>query len=173
MTSIEQTALAEELKTGSEKAKQVLFVRCYAAFLRTAETILKNKEDAEDVLSESLDKIFKKIHQLDDGSKLLGWCHRIIRNKAFDYIKNRKITSDFSVYEPAYSPSFFSSTDLEVIQGVIETLPPGYKEIIKLHCYEGKSYGEIQDQLQISPGTVRSQIWKGRRLLRKRLNFEY
>lgn len=173
MTSTEQAALAEELKIGSEKAKQVLFIRCYAAFLKTAETILKNKEDAEDVLSESLDKIFKKIYQLDDGSKLLGWCHRIIRNKAFDYIKNRQITSDFSVYEPAYIPSFSTSTDLEVIQEAIETLPPGYKKILKLYCYEGKSYEEIQNLLQINPGTVKSQIWKGRRLLRKKLNFEY
>jgi RNA polymerase sigma-70 factor (ECF subfamily) len=173
MTPNEQIVLAQGLKVGSEKAKQILFVRCYDSFVEAAEKLVKNREDAEDVVSEAMDKMFSRADQIKEESKLLGWCYRIIRNKAFDYIKGRVVTDSLDVHEPTSRVPFTCQADLELISKVIDTLPPGYKEVLKLHCYEGKSYEEIQDRLQISPGTVKSQIWKGRRLLRKKLNFEY
>ena len=173
MTPNEQIVLAQGLKAGSEKAKHILFVRCYDSFLQTAEKLVKNREDAEDIVSEAMDKMFSRADQIKEESKLLGWCYRIIRNRAFTYIKGREVTESLDLYEPASKAPFTCQADLELISKTIDTLPFGYREILKLHCYEDKSYQEIQEQLQISPGTVKSQIWKGRRLLRKKLNFEY
>lgn len=164
---------AENLKRGSEQAKEFIFVNCYKDFLKIATNILKSKEDAEDVVSEVLFKIFNRIHQLKDSDQFLGWCRTMIVRDSYNFIRGRKLDSDLEVYDPEVFQDFSKAFDLYLIKKEIEKLPKGYRDVLKLHCIEGYTGLEVSKMLKINPGTVRSQLYKGRKVLHSKLGFEY
>lgn len=165
--------VAENLKRGSEQAKEFIFVNYYEGFLRTAHRILKSKEDAEDVVSESLFKIFNRVNQLKDSERFLSWCHTMVARDSYNFLRTRRLDSDLEIYDISFYDDFAKAFDLFLIKKEIENLPAGYKTIMKLHCIEGYTGPEVSKMLKIDPGTVRSQVFKGRKLLKAKLGFEY
>ncbi len=163
----------ENLKRGSEQAKEFIFTTHYSTFLNTANRILKCKEDAEDVVSESLFKIFNRIHQLKDSDQFLSWCRTMITRDCYTYIHNRKVESDLDLFDIGVFQDFSNSFDAYLVKSLLAKLPEGYRKVLELHCLEGYTGEEVSFMLKIAPGTVRSQLFKGRRLLRMKLGFEY
>jgi RNA polymerase sigma-70 factor (ECF subfamily) len=71
-------------------------------------------------------------------------------------------------------PADFSKIfDIELVKHIIDELPQGYKQVLQLHCIQGYSSVEVAEILNINPGTVRSQLYKARKVLRKKLSYEY
>jgi RNA polymerase sigma-70 factor (ECF subfamily) len=60
-----------------------------------------------------------------------------------------------------------------MVKKCIENLAPGYRRVVEMHCLEGLSGAEIAEKLNINPVTVRSQIFKARKLLKKAMKYEY
>jgi RNA polymerase sigma factor (sigma-70 family) len=164
---------AENLKRGSEQAKEFIFINHYQDFLKTASRIVKSKEDAEDVVSESIFKIFNRIHQLKDPAQFLSWCRRIVVRDCYTFIKNRRVDSDLDMFDIKVYDDFTKAFDIYLIKNLITKLPSGYSEVIRLYCVEGYTGSEISKMLGIDPGTVRSQLFKGRKMLQRRLGYEY
>jgi RNA polymerase sigma-70 factor (ECF subfamily) len=163
----------ENLKGGSNQAKEFIFLNYYEHFLQIAIRVLESKEDAEDVLSNSLFKIFNKIQQLKDPQQFLGWCQSMITRDCYNYIRTRKIHSDSEYFDMGVPADFSKIFDIELVKHIIDELPQGYKQVLQLHCIQGYSSVEVAEILNINPGTVRSQLYKARKVLRKKLSYEY
>ena len=167
------TISVENLKRGSDQAKEFIFLNYYNDFISIATRILKCKEDAEDLVSESLIKIFNKVHQLNNPEQFAGWCRSIIVRDCYTYIRGRKLESGLELFDKQVIDDFTKAFDIHLVKQELEKLPPGYRTVIDLHCIQGYSGPELSVILKIDPGTVRSQLAKGRKALKKRLGYEY
>lgn len=165
--------LVEELKLGSNQAKEFVFKQYYGYFISIAVKIVQSKEDAEDVVSDCMGKIFRKVHQLKDSSQFLSWCKSIITRDCYNYIKARKVHCSTESYDSGYQSHYYKAFDLNLVRKEIEKLSPGYRQILELHCIQGHDGQEVAKMLKIHPGTVRSQLSKARKVLQKRLGYEY
>lgn len=141
-----------------------------------------NAADAEDLVQETILRAYRSWEQYTPGTNAKGWLLTILRNLFINEYRRRTRhpeTVDVDTIEPyAVFPeiqdedpqaTFFNHiVDDEVLRAVDE-LPEVFKEAVMLSDVEGLSYEEIANVLDVPVGTVKSRLFRGRRLLQTRL----
>ncbi|MBX7051684.1 MAG: sigma-70 family RNA polymerase sigma factor [Flavobacteriales bacterium] len=139
--------------------------------------ILRNREEAEDVLQESMIQGFNKLASLQDDGKYPAWQKQIALRHALNKLKSRKSTAtlfeDIQIAEDEMSELDWSNISDELIRKKIDDLPDGYRIVIRLHLLDGWSHDEIAVELNISASTSRSQYSRAMAKLKKELTEEY
>ncbi len=146
-----------------------------------------NREDAEDLSQETLAKAYAAFHQFRPGTNFKAWIYRVLVNTYINHYRRRKRAPQVKSWEEMAvdgdadyarpDPSKFSSPEAAVlarmpdeqIQPALESLPDEFRVAVILSDVDEFSYKEIAKILGIPLGTVRSRLFRGRRLLRKRL----
>ena len=137
--------------------------------------ILKNREEAEDVVQDSFIKGFEKIHQLQDEANLGGWLKRIVVNKSLDVARNRKkiVFTDVTLMlenEPEeIIDEIEPNVSIDFIKECINKLKEKYRIILVLYMIEDYNHREIGELLGINESTVRNQYKRGKEQLLKLL----
>jgi RNA polymerase sigma-70 factor (ECF subfamily) len=132
---------------------------------------LRNKEDAEDVVMELFHKLGDKI-QKHEIQNFKSWLHTMIRNECLMLLrKNNPVAGNIDSTElPETAQPIISAQEkernFEILEGIISQLKPDQKKSIELFFFEGKSYTEIADSLQMSLMQVKSAIQNGKRMLK-------
>jgi RNA polymerase sigma-70 factor (ECF subfamily) len=170
---IDLDKLAQDLRAGSQSAKALLYTHYKDYFYYLAYKYVKNEEDAHDIVSDSFIKIFKYAGQLRDNTYLITWCGRVVTTLSINHLRVRRYEKDVYTINPGLNIDTHSHMDLEMVKKCIENLAPGYRRVVEMHCLEGLSGAEIAEKLNINPVTVRSQIFKARKLLKKAMKYEY
>lgn len=144
---------------------------------------MKDPEDAQDVSQQAFIKIFKHIKTFNFKSSFNTWMYRIIVNVCIDTINKNKKNRVYSLDNPIETTEGEINIDIrddtnkpediiekketkELVHNAIDRLDDIYKTIIILRDIEGFSYKEISEILEISIGTVKSRIKRGRDKLR-------
>src|SRR6266576_824115 len=143
-----------------------------------AKWLLRNEDDAQDVVQEAYLRAFKSFSGFH-GSNGRAWLLTIVRNTSYTlFKKNRAVdfttTFDEEIHAPGYdsvSPATIleQSEDAELIREAMDELPAEFREILVLRHQEDLSYKEIADVAQIPPGTVMSRLARARAKLKERL----
>lgn len=176
MEQIDVVKLAQDLKAGSESAKALLYTNYKAYFSKLAYRYVNNVDDTDDVVCDSFVRIFRYIGQLKDDNYLVAWCGRVVITTALNHIKKRKYEQyqkDVTVVDPGRCNDTHSPIDLQAVMRCIDNLAPGYKKVVELFCIEGLSGLEIAKELNVGHVTVRSQLYKARKVLKKAMRYEY
>jgi RNA polymerase sigma-70 factor (ECF subfamily) len=135
-----------------------------------ARWLLRNEDDAQDVVQEAYLRALKSFHGFH-GSDGRAWLLTIVRNTAYTWLrKNRAVelaTFDEEIHATgcdATNPAAMleQTEDAEAIREAIEDLAIEFREILVLRHLEGLSYKEIADIAQIPPGTVMSRLARAR-----------
>ena len=131
---------------------------------RFAFTYVKNREDAEDVVSESMIKAMKYIGSLKNPQNIKAWFYKIISNTALNFIKkrNRTVSIDDRTPIPAANDDY-SEINLE---SILNCLEQKYREIVVLRFLEDMKIGEIAQILEINENTVKTRLYKALKILR-------
>jgi RNA polymerase sigma factor (sigma-70 family) len=127
--------------------------------------------------------VFKEIHRYtpsysDEINSFKGWIRRILIYTAIDHgRKNNKhyFTNELEtsiVYIPQHEESAFDRISYDEIIRAIQQLSPAYRTVLNLFIIDGFSHEEIAEQLQISIGTSKSNLFKARQQLQKILKNE-
>lgn len=182
----EEEALIASLCLGSEEAYEVLIERYHQPVYNLVCRLLDNPSEASDVVQEVFLKVFRKVRAFRGSSSLKTWIYRIAVNEAhnhhrwFSRHRRQEITLDSSNAAPNYvdhltdpgrSP-FQQAADHEtrsLVETALEKLNPTFRTAVVLRDIEDLSYEEIAAVLDISLGTVKSRILRGREALRKTL----
>jgi len=147
-------------------------------------SIVKNENDAKDILQDALIAAYISLKNFKKESSIYTWLYRIVVNKALDYLKSQKKENQY--IDPNYNPysensQFFVENILNVpekkeqnelyeyLMYEIEQLEERYKEILIMRYFDGLTYEEIAEVKNIRIGTVKSRIHKAKELLKKRL----
>ncbi|HTF82556.1 MAG TPA: RNA polymerase sigma factor [Cytophagales bacterium] len=165
-----------------------LFIQCQKQHLRAQEMLykslsgkmfvlcfryLKNKEDAEDVLTEGFVKVFKHIPSLQyqGEAALIAWIKKIMVNEALGALRRRKtIVFEAHSEEIAIDAQPLASLGASDIYHMITELPLGLRTIFNLYAIEGYTHVEIAEMLGIAESTSRTQLMKARRALQEQLH---
>ena len=143
-----------------------------------AKWLLRNEEDAKDVVQEAYLRAFKSFGGFH-GSNGRAWLLTIVRNTSYTLLKkNRAVdlttTFDEEIHasgQASVSPATIleHSEDAALIREAMDELPTEFREILTLRHQEGLSYKEIADIAQIPPGTVMSRLARARGKLKESL----
>ncbi len=132
----------------------------------------KNYAEAQDNLQDAFITIFEKIHQFKHKGSFEGWMKRITINTALARYKNQKVFSlnqeEFIVQpENDYSEHNIS---LQTLLKIIQELPNRYRMVFNLYVLDGYSHKEIAKMMDISEGTSKSNLARGRQILKEKIN---
>jgi RNA polymerase sigma-70 factor (ECF subfamily) len=166
-----------EILNGVRKNDERLQMQFYDKFATTtyqsAFAILGNSSEAEEVMQDSMLKVFTKKQLLNnDAEQMQKFLRRIAINAAIDIIRKRKnfmkITeTDIDCIDEEDADE--STLTIENIRSGINSLALGYRTIVSLHLLENMNFDEISVQLKISQHTVRSQYSRALTKLREYL----
>src|SRR5580704_177498 len=183
----EDSALVAGLRAGDECAYEILIQRFQQPVYNLISRLVDDPGDAADVAQEVFLKVFRKVNGFRSESSLKTWVYRIAVNEArnqrrwFVRHRGKEIGLDPAdaaaqgpqdwLCDPGRSP-YQTALDQEthaLIESALNKVSPNYRAAVVLREVEGLSYEEISEILEVSLGTVKSRILRGRESLRKHL----
>lgn len=145
-----------------------------AAMFRLSYSIVLNKEDAEDAVSESILKAYSHLDELKNPKKMKAWLFQILVNESRNCLRRKKqltLTDDFSKFETGM-PEANAAASSDLLEYVCQ-LEDIYKEVILLYYFEQFRIKEIAKILNLSEGTVKSRLSRARLQLKKFLEINH
>lgn len=160
---------------GDISAYRHLYEQHKVRLFNIAMRIVHNVQDAEDALQETFVKIFKALPNFKRDCKFSTWIYRILLNTCFTCLKQKKSNADKFDSLPGDQLADFSEQNQNpmvnmILEQELSALPVGYRTVFILHEVEGFSHEEIAEMLEIKIGTSKSQLFKARKVLKKRLH---
>lgn len=167
--------LFKQLKADDSNAFEILFKRHYANLCRRVNTMLNDEEAAEDVVQQLFMKIWESRDTMVLPDSVAAYLFTAARNRALNYIKSRARKSDNEIplnnHHDELDHRTEESMDAKELQkalyAAIDSLPEKRREVFVLSRFEGKSYKEIAEMLNISVKTVEAQMGKALSTLRE------
>src|ERR1017187_2039817 len=187
-TASEDLCLAENLRQGDERAYEELIQRFQQPFYTRATRLLNDPAEAADVVQEVFRKVFRSIGHFRGQSSLKTWLYRITVNEAHNarrwFFRHRRRETE--LYGPAEETNYHWRDTMadhgrspceeacgqeqhRIIEAALLRLNPHFKEAVVLRDIADLSYEEIAEVLDVSLGTVKSRILRGREALRLEL----
>jgi RNA polymerase sigma factor (sigma-70 family) len=146
--------------------------------------VLRNREDAEDITQEVFVRLWHRC-PATEWKGILAWMRRVTHNLCIDQTRRRKRAVE------AFSPDievdmdnlagqsampgdperdFLLSEQQEALLEALETLPAPTRSMVLLHYFHGLSYREIGETIDTHPTTVKVQVHRARRALKRILS---
>ena len=143
------------------------YINQYRSILYTvAYTILANEADAEDAVSSAIQKGYEHLDQLKSKQKFKPWIITITKNEALQMKQKRMLLPGDEQVEAMLHPVVDQHDEL---WDVVQKLPEQYRLVIVLFYYDDLPMRDISKILDISLGTVKSRLKRGRDLLKAML----
>ena len=185
--TIEDQRLLAALQSGDEQAYEQLIERFQTPVYNLAYRLLNDQADAADVLQEVFIKIFRNVATFRGESSLRTWVYRIAVNESHNrrrwLFRHRRgetgIEDTFDDSESREKPlmdsgetpfDFTMNREAQVLlEEALAEINPVFRAALVLREVEDMSYEENADILEVSIGTVKSRIVRGREALRRNL----
>ena len=167
------TALINRAAKGKRDAQHTLFEIHAPKMLSVCRYYIKDIQNAESVMLKAFFKAFTNLRSFKDEGSFEGWLRRIMIRESISFLRQEKHV-EFPVEDEVYHQEHYNNIDSQIevaqIQQFIDELPEGYKMVFVMYAIEGYKHQEIATILNISLGTSKSQLFKARQLLQKKIN---
>ena len=147
--------------------------------------MIKSDDDRQDICQEVFLSLYRNLSGFRHESKISTWVGRVAHNKCLNFIEKKKL--------PLYEDMCGEDGSIDGVAGNIQTpeertltedagarlraeidrLPVMYGTILALYHLEAMSYREIGDIMNLPDGTVKSYLFRGRKILKERLVARY
>lgn len=180
-------SLLEGLRSGSEEAFEALLAAYQTPVYNLVARLIEHPEDTNDVVQEVFLKVFRNIASFRGNSSLKTWIYRIAINEAhnhrrwFSRHKRREVGLEDDLGEPLALGEVLPDPGRtpfeiaagheakEIVEKALGKVNPLFRAAVVLRDVHEMSYEEIADVLNVSLGTVKSRILRGREALRRSL----
>lgn len=173
---IEDERLAIRCRLGEPSAFAQLVATMERPLLYFARTIVRDDQDALDVLQAVWITAFRQLRALDDPASLRPWLYRVTRGHAIDRVR-RDVTR--AANERARAEEIpetchddeprFDEEDAAALHRALEGLDVRHREVLVLHFLEEMSVDQVATVVGCPPGTVKSRIHHAKRALKEAL----
>lgn len=181
--ALEDFKLIDMAVGGDDKAYARLLQRYRRPVYMMVLKMVRNVDDAEDLMMESFSKAFRSLHKFKKDYTFSTWLFRIATNNSIDYIRRRKLhtlsientwtdddgqsvsidVEDSGVLNP--QDEAIKAQKEEIIQAFVSMLPSKYQKLVRLRYFHELSYEEIAEELEAPLGTVKAQLHRARELM--------
>lgn len=165
---------------GGQTALFELLMRRYnERVYRAARSIVRDDQEAEDVMQQAYVNAFTHLRQFNGSARFSTWLTRIAINEALARVRRQGRYEPFdderSTAEPLMSPNPSENPERQAFTGelrgllewAIDTLPHGMREVFVLREVEGLSTFEVAQCLGVSEDVVKTRLSRGRAALRR------
>lgn len=173
---MEQEQIAALVKQNDNAARRALFEEFYQRTFAAVFQIVRSRETAEDLAQDAFVKAFHNLPKLREAKKFGAWLMAIATNLARNHLKREKrlvYADDFSYHEnnSGNNTEEEALRELEItrVRAALRTLPPDQYQVIILQDDYDLKIEEIAAMLEISPGTVKSRLFRAREKLARQL----
>ena len=142
---------------------------------RLALRITLNAAEAEDVVQDTLIKVWNRRDNWETIGSIEAFCLTICRNLSLDRLRkqdnqNYSLDADATIQQPDGTANPYETTSqrdrVELIRQLIYALPEKQRSCIQLRDFEGKAYKEIAEVLEISEEQVKVNIFRARQAIK-------
>jgi RNA polymerase sigma-70 factor (ECF subfamily) len=185
MHEIYQKSLVTQILAGDQQAFKE-FIESYQRLVgHVVARLIVNPSDRADISQDIFLKIYRNLRNFHFESKISTWVAKIAYNTCLNFLARKKVKlftdEDLedgflnNLSDTAIRPDIhFEQTELQQrLQSEIQKLPIQYRTIITLYHLDEMSYREIGTVLQIPEGTVKSYLFRGRKILKERLKAHF
>ncbi|MCQ2134967.1 MAG: sigma-70 family RNA polymerase sigma factor [Bacteroidales bacterium] len=167
-----EAQLVRKAKSGDTAAVKSIYdnnVRYLSAVCRR---YVPDDDELKDVLQEAFIKIFSNLDKFEykGSGSLRGWMSRIVVNEALMFLRRSSKHPLLSLDDPLPDIPETEDPDVDgippqVLQSMVEELPPGCRTVLNLFVFEQKSHKEIAEMLGIRENSSTSQFHRAKTLL--------
>ncbi len=169
---------------GSEDAFAELVDRYKAKLFNLLGRYCRDSVECEDLAQEVFLKVFRKLHTFNHDSQFFTWLYRIAANAATDHLsrassRRLRLVEDTAVFERGDEDHESPTAPLEKLElagatrEIVASLPEKFRTILILREFEGLSYTDIAETLEIQLGTVESRLFRARQRFKDALIRNY
>ena len=168
-----ETQLIKRAAKQNREAQHILYELHAPKMLSVCRYYVNDTQQAEEVMLNGFFKVFKYIKTFKNKGSFEGWIRRIMVREAISFLRQRK-KIEFAVegdyLDKGSSNNIKTNIEVAEIQQLIDSLPEGYRMVFVMYAIEGYKHHEIADLLKITQGTSKSQLFKARQMLQKKIN---
>ena len=175
-TQTNESELVSKAQNGDRNAFSELVHTHSQGVLNVVYRMCGNGDLAEDAAQEAFIQAWLRLSSYKEKASFRSWLYRIAVNTAIDMLRKEKrilpnTIEDLNVGDSRPGPEAMlaSSERTELIREAVLTLPNASRAVLVLREYEGLSYQEIAESLEIPMGTVMSRLSYARKLLKEKL----
>lgn len=181
-----ESSLLERAKRGDRDAFRTLYDTYHRRIYAMALSVVKNPEDALDVVQEAFVKAHKNLPRFEGSSGFYTWIYRIAMNVAIDHVRKQKraaqnewedgradhelAASEIGTAAPENPYAGVERAQLRAaIESALDELPEYHRAVILMRDVEGFSYEEMATVLDVPKGTIMSRLFHARRKMQAAL----
>ncbi len=162
-------------RSGDQAAFGTLVRRHQRRIFGLGVRLLGGVADADDLVQETFLRAWRALDRFDEDRPLAPWLVRIATNRALNVLDSRsrrtadELTETIRWEGPSPEEDAERSRLREEIMRALDQLPSDQRTILVLRAFEGLSYREISESLDVPIGTVMSRLARAREAVRKRV----
>ena len=162
------------IRDGNTAVFKQVFDACYEGLCHYAFTVLRDADEAEDVVQGMFMKLWERREELNITSALRSYLFKSVYNQCLNQLEHRSVKNKFQEYkltqsEVSQPPEVFDDEVDTKIKKAIEALPSQCRTIFIMSRYDEMRHAEIAEKLNISVNTIQNQICKALKILRDEL----
>lgn len=169
----EDTVIA--IREGNAVVFKQVFDACYEDLCRYAFSILRDADEAEDVVQSMFVKLWERRQELDIKHALKSYLFRAVYNQCINQLEHKSVKNKYQSYslkntsDYVQLPEVFKHELDDKIKQAIDALPNQCRVIFIMSRYEEMRYSEIAEKLNLSVNTIQNQVCKALKILREEL----
>lgn len=175
LNSKDEVDLIKRIKNRDEQALELFYDKYNKLIFSLVLSIVKRREEAEDVLQELFTKIWEKAHTYNENQgSVYSWVVTMSRNKAIDRIRSRRYKSEQKESTNSESPYEDFEADVQnpleqtilneragYVKEALNSIPKEQRQVIMVAYFQGMTQSEISVELDLPLGTVKSRMRDG------------
>jgi RNA polymerase sigma-70 factor (ECF subfamily) len=185
--------LVDKILSGDTNAFDIIIKNTEKLTTQIVFKMIDNAEDRKDLAQEIYLKVYKSLPSFQYQSKLSTWIAQISYNTCFDHLRKKKLVLPGDIHEENEDSEYvldnlsssqpihqndtavrINRKELSTILGSeLEKLPPLYKTLVTLYHQEELSYEELGQITGLPDGTVKSYLFRARKMLKNNLLLNY
>lgn len=182
----DERALIARTLAGDDDAFAALVRTHQATVYNIAYRLVGQRETAQDLAQETFLRAFKALDTFDLNKPFGPWLYRIATNLSINWVKRARLPTisldapypadgeagPLAIPDTSTEPAArFAQAEMQTqLRKAILSLPPDYRAVIELRHFQEMSYEEMAEALNAPVGTVKTRLFRARRLLRDRLS---
>jgi len=173
--------LVEKVLSGNTQAFAVIVKNTERLVAQIVRKMITNEEDQKDLVQNIYLKAYQNISSFKFQSKLSTWIGTIAYNTTINYLEKKKIPlydidlmhGNKFVHSENTEKEIFRKETVQILNNEINKLPPLYKTLISLYHIEELSNKEISEITNLPEGTIKSYLYRARKILKDNIENNY